>query len=145
MAAPAAFRLPSSYSPAHSPSKAAAACRSKLSATACARRGRGRTRELAAPALDGFCHLTERAALPRELVRYADGWAGLDLALDDAARFENFEPRREHLGAETRRGLAELTKTARTVLERGQYHRCPGPAQDLDGALKRPALAIDAF
>jgi hypothetical protein len=93
--------------------------------------------------LDGFGNVAERATLTRELVRHADGRTGLDLALDDTARFQILEPRGEHFGSKAGRAVSQLTEPARAGLQGSQYHRCPRVAENLDGRLKGTTLTID--
>jgi hypothetical protein len=112
-------------------------------AAAGAGRGRGRARELTTPALDGLRDVAEGAALSGELVGDANRRAGLDLAFDQAARFEIFQASRQDLGAEARRAFTELTEAAGARLQRGQYHCCPWPTEHFDRRLERLTLTID--
>src|ERR1700729_4217299 len=85
-------------------------------AAAGAGRGCGRARELTTPTLDGLRDVAEGATLCGELVSDAHGRPGLDLAFDEAARFEIFQAGRQDLGAQTRRAFTELTEAPRAGL-----------------------------
>ena len=100
--------------------------------------------QLASPSLDGGRDLLEPAALLGQAIGHAHGRTRVDLASDHAPRLQLLEPRGQRLRADAAGALLELAEAAGPRLQELQDEPRPGAGQEVDRALVRLAVRVDA-